>query len=205
MSEAAKSDLTALTVQLLSAYVANNAVPSTDLADLIRKTRAALAEGGEVETVSLPEQPRYIPAVPVHTSLISRDHIFSLIDGKPYKSLKRHLSSHGLTPAEYRARYDLPDDYPLVAPAYSEERREVARKLGLGRRKGEAGSEQQRETPVAIEPQVEVEVTPSAEQAAPEPAPAPKRTTRGREAVASEAPAAPRVKRTRKAVQVDAE
>src|SRR3546814_6088442 len=68
------------------------------------------------------------------SDLASRDAIISLIDGKPYKTLKRHLSSHGLSIAEYRARYNLPASYPMVAPAYSEHRRNVANRLGqIGR------------------------------------------------------------------------
>lgn len=196
MSEPEKPDLTELTVQLLSAYVANNAVQSNELADLIRATRFALS--GE-EKPATPPQPEYIPAVSVRTSLASRDHIISLIDGKPYKSLKRHLTTHGLTPADYRARYNLPDDYPLVAPNYSQQRREVAKLQGLGRRKTEAAP------PPPEEPAV-VEQAP--QEQAPEPratapgaiapkAAAPKR--KGRAKAAAEAPAepvaAPRAKR----------
>jgi hypothetical protein len=80
--------------------------------------------------------PEYVPAVPVRSS-VRPDHIVSLIDGKKLKSLKRHLSSHGLTPAEYRERYGLKPDYPMVAASYSAQRREVAKKLGLGRKPGE--------------------------------------------------------------------
>ncbi len=134
MSEAVKPDLTTLAVQLLSAYVGNNAVPSSELAELIRTTKAALAED---EKPAAPAEPEHVPAVSVKASLASRDHIISLIDGKPYKSLKRHLSTHGLTPAEYRSRYNLPSSYPMVAPNYSEQRRQVARQLGLGRKKAE--------------------------------------------------------------------
>src|SRR3546814_16633205 len=76
----------------------------------------------------------FVPAVSIRKSLASRDAIISLIDGKPYKTLKRHLSSHGLSIAEYRARYNLPASYPMVAPAYSEHRRNVANRLGLGQR-----------------------------------------------------------------------
>lgn len=189
MSEAAKPDLTTLTVQLLSAYVANNAVPSNDLADLIRKTRAALAEGegGAAEAAPLPPQPEYVPAVSVHTSVASRDHIVSLIDGKPYKSLKRHLSAHGLTAAEYRERYDLPEDYPLVAPGYSEERREAARRLGLGRKKVEA----------APQAEAAAETSPPVAEVESEPAPARKRATRAK----ASAPSEPRPRRTRKEAQ----
>lgn len=135
MPEADKPDLTTLTVQLLSAYVSNNAVPSDALADLIRTTKAALAE---TEKVEAPSAPSPVPAVSVKASLASRDHIISLIDGKPYKTLKRHLFGHGLTPEEYRARYNLPSDYPMVAPGYSEQRSRVAKELGLGRKKGDS-------------------------------------------------------------------
>lgn len=135
MSEDQQPDLATLTVQLLSAYVGNNAVPSNELADLIRTTKAALAE--EPAPAVSPEE-EHIPAVSLKASLASRDHIISLIDGKPYKSLKRHLSTRGLSPDEYRTRYKLPSSYPMVAPAYSERRRQVAKQLGLGRKKTEA-------------------------------------------------------------------
>ena len=74
------------------------------------------------------------PATTVRKSLASKDHIISLVDGKPYKTLRRHLSTHGLTPAEYRARYGLKADYPMVEPNYSEARRSMAQKIGLGRK-----------------------------------------------------------------------
>jgi predicted transcriptional regulator len=76
--------------------------------------------------------PKHEPAVTVRKSLSSPDHIISLIDGKPYKALRRHLSVHGMTPEQYRERYNLKADYPMVAPAYSESRREMAKKIGLG-------------------------------------------------------------------------
>lgn len=132
MSEDGNPDLAALTVQLLSAYVGNNAVPSNELAELIRTTKAALAEQ---PVPSTPPAEEYVPAVSIKASLSSREHILSLIDGKPYKSLKRHLSTRGLSPDEYRARYNLPATYPMVAPAYSEQRRKVAKQVGLGRKK----------------------------------------------------------------------
>ena len=81
-------------------------------------------------------EPTYTPAVSVRKSLASPDHIISMIDGKPYKTLKRHLAGHGLTPAEYRQRYGLKADYPMVAPAYSEARRATAKAIGLGRKAG---------------------------------------------------------------------
>ena len=81
---------------------------------------------------STPTEEGPIPAVSVRKSLGSRDQIISMIDGKPYKSLKRHLSRHGLTPEQYRERFGLKPDYPMVAPAYAEQRRELAIKIGLG-------------------------------------------------------------------------
>lgn len=128
------SDVAALTVQLLSAYLANNTIASDDLAELIRTTRAALT--GEVSADSAPvEAETFTPAVSVRKSLASSAYIVSLIDGRPYKTLKRHLASHGLTPETYRSRYNLPASYPMVAPDYAAQRREVAQKTGLGGRK----------------------------------------------------------------------
>jgi len=132
MSEDVTADLTTLTVQLLSSYLANNPVLTADLPGLIASTRKALAETAAPAPEPAPAE--YVPAVSVRKSLASKDHILSLIDGKPYKMLKRHLATNGLTPAEYRARYNLPSDYPMVAPTYADMRREVATKLGLGRK-----------------------------------------------------------------------
>ncbi|AEG50811.1 transcriptional regulator, MucR family [Sphingobium chlorophenolicum L-1] len=133
MSENNQPDITTLTVQLVSAFVSNNNVASENLADLIRTTRLALTD----DPAAKPDEaaaPTYTPAVSVRKSLSSPEHILSMIDGKPYKTLKRHLASHGLTPNDYRERYGLPKSYPLVAPNYSEARRAVATKLGLGRK-----------------------------------------------------------------------
>jgi len=92
-------------------------------------TPAASGEPEAGETTA-----EYTPAVSVRKSLASKDHIISMIDGKPYKTLRRHLSTHGLTPEEYRARYNLKADYPMVAANYSEQRRAMAHKIGLGAR-----------------------------------------------------------------------
>lgn len=133
MADEKNSDVTALTVQLLSAFVSNNTVSSDSLAELIKSTRSALIQdlaAPSVETAT----PEYSPAVSVRKSLFSQDHILSLIDGKPYKTLKRHLATNGLTPEQYRERYKLPKSYPMVAPSYSDARRAVAQKLGLGKK-----------------------------------------------------------------------
>lgn len=133
MAEDSQSDITALTVQLLSAFVANNSVPSESLADLIKSTRDALTND-VTEVMGEPTAETVTPAVSVRKSLSSPDHVLSLIDGKPYKTLKRHLAKHGLTPEQYRERYGLPKTYPMVAQSYSAARRAVAERLGLGKR-----------------------------------------------------------------------
>lgn len=131
MADETNPDITTLTVQLLSAFVSKNNVPSDQLAELIKTTRAALTQDitPSPDTGAAEE---YTPAVSIRKSLASPDHILSLIDGKPYKTLKRHLAVHGLTPDEYRLRYKLPTSYPIVAVSYSQARRAVAQKLRLG-------------------------------------------------------------------------
>ena len=153
MADTEQPDFTAMTVQLLSAYFSNNQVPAGDIAGIIEATRGALERKAEVE---VPAAPEHVPAVSIRKSLGSREHIISMLDGKPYKTLKRHLAVNGLTPAEYRERYNLAKDYPMVAPAYSEQRRTVAQKLGLGRR---VGAKAQDAAPV-VEASPVVEATP---------------------------------------------
>ena len=98
-------------------------------------TVSALLVNGTVAAAVEP-QGEYIPAVSARKSLASKDHIISMIDGKPYKTLRRHLATNGLTPQEYRERYGLKPDYPMVAENYSESRRAMAKKIGLGRKPG---------------------------------------------------------------------
>lgn len=133
MADDAQSDLTNLTVDLLCAYVTNNNVQHGDLPDLIKTTHAALKTIDSPEPAA-PAEPEHTPAVGLRKSLASRTHIISMIDGKAYQTLKRHLKKHDLTPQQYRERYSLPGDYPMVAPAYSESRRAIAERLGLGRK-----------------------------------------------------------------------
>ena len=132
MAENTSSDITALTVQLLSAFVSKNEVSSEGLGELIKTTRAALTE--DLAAPASPPEPEYVPAVTVRKSLSSPDHILSLIDGQPYKTLKRHLAANGLTEKEYRERYSLSATYPMVAPNYSQMRRAVAEASGLGKK-----------------------------------------------------------------------
>ncbi|RZM35753.1 MAG: transcriptional regulator [Sphingomonas sp.] len=93
--------------------------------------------GSSNEPVPTETATEYTPAVTARKSLASKDHIISMIDGKSYKTLRRHLATHGMTPAEYRERYGLKPDYPMVAENYSESRRAMAKKIGLGRKPGQ--------------------------------------------------------------------
>ena len=99
----------------------------------------ALAADPTAQVATSPAVEEYKPATTPRRSLASPEHIISLIDGKPYKSLRRHLTGHGLTSEEYRQRYGLKGDYPMVAPAYAELRRALAKKIGLGRKPGSPG------------------------------------------------------------------
>jgi len=101
----------------------------------MHETIRSLSGSGSVATLEEPAV-EYTPAVSVRKSLASPDHIISMIDGKPYKTLRRHLATNGLTPEEYRARYNLKADYPMVSETYSESRRAMAKKIGLGRKPG---------------------------------------------------------------------
>jgi predicted transcriptional regulator len=121
-----------LAADIVSAFVSKNSVPVAELPALIASVHGALQNVGS--PVQAPEAPTYQPAVPVKKS-ITPDAIISLIDGKPYKSLKRHLTGHGLTPDQYRERYGLPRDYPLVAASYAARRSEVAKSAGLGQQR----------------------------------------------------------------------
>ena len=130
------SELITLTADIVSAFVENNSVSVGDLPSLITATHDALAGLGETAEIA-PAAPEFQAAVTVRKSLSNPDALISMIDGKPYKMLKRHLSGNGLTPSEYRARYNLPNDYPMVAPSYAQMRRDLAVKIGLGRKPGE--------------------------------------------------------------------
>jgi len=118
------------TVEIVSSYVSNNTVAVSDLPRLIEETYAALnAQGGPVEAAD-PERPK--PAVPIKKS-VQPDYIVCLEDGKELKMLKRHLkTAYDMTPDEYRARWDLPPDYPMVAPNYAKRRSQLAKQIGLG-------------------------------------------------------------------------
>lgn len=133
-----------LATELTIAWLANphTRVNSEDVPAFLRSMHDAVMglEQPATESPSSDDQ-TYEPAVSVRKSLSSKDHIISLIDGKPYKTLRRHLAGHGLTPDDYRARYGLKADYPMVAESYSEARRDMAKKIGLGRKSAQAVTE----------------------------------------------------------------
>ena len=125
--------LITLTSDIVAAHVSNNSVSVEEVPTLIQNVYGALAGLGAAPAVV----EKLEPAVSVRSS-IKADHIVCLEDGKKMKMLKRHLmTDHGLTPAEYRARWGLPADYPMVAPDYAEKRRVLAKEIGLGRKPGQ--------------------------------------------------------------------
>ena len=142
MAEDANIGSVELATELTIAWLGNPNVRATadEVPAFLRQMHATIedlsgAKTGAPEGASdAPVGQEFTPAVTVRKSLASRDHIISMIDGKPYKTLRRHLSTHGLTPEDYRARYGLKPDYPMVAPSYSEHRRAVAKQLGLGQK-----------------------------------------------------------------------
>ncbi|MGH6743247.1 MucR family transcriptional regulator [Novosphingobium sp. PhB57] len=127
----ANETLITLTSDIVAAHVSNNSVGVEDLPALITNVYGALAGLGGAPVV---EEEKPEPAVSVRAS-VKPDYIVCLEDGKKLKMLKRHLMTHyNMTPEEYRARWNLPADYPMVAPNYAEKRRELAKKIGLGRK-----------------------------------------------------------------------
>ena len=121
-----------LTAEIVAAYVSNNSVAANDLPNVISQVHAALG-GTTMPVEEVVEKQK--PAVTVRRS-IQHDYLICLEDGQKYKSLKRHLMTHhGLTPEQYREKWDLPADYPMVAPAYAEARSRLAKEMGLGQKR----------------------------------------------------------------------
>ena len=132
MSEGTIQDSTlSLTADIVGAYVSKNALPPATLPDLIARVHQSLAGLSSRKEIEAPTQ--LVPAVPIKKS-VTPDYIISLEDGRKFKSMKRYLGLRNMTPAEYRAKWGLPTDYPIVAPNYAIQRSELAKKLGLGRK-----------------------------------------------------------------------
>lgn len=132
MNEHSQDQLIALTADIVTAHVSNNSVALGDVATLIANVHKTLAGLSSTEAPE-DKEVRPEPAVSIRSS-VKHDYLVCLEDGKKMKMLKRHLSVHyNLTPVEYRQRWGLPADYPMVAPAYAEKRSELAKAIGLGR------------------------------------------------------------------------
>jgi predicted transcriptional regulator len=130
-----KPELLTLTVDIVAAFVARNDVQAADLRGLITDVYRALSDSASGITRDSKESPDHRPAVPVKRS-VHDEFIICLEDGKQFKSLKRHLRTHyNLSPEQYREKWGLSPDYPMVAPDYAAARSKLAKKIGLGRRK----------------------------------------------------------------------
>jgi len=151
--DADSANILDLATELTVAWLSNpnTKISADELPNAIQKIHSALVglSAGPAEVEAAPE---YTGAVSSRKSLASPDHLISMIDGKPYKMLKRHLAQNGLTPAEYRERYGLRPDYPMVAEAYSEKRRNLAKSIGLGRKPGERPGQKPAAKPPAAKP-----------------------------------------------------
>ena len=118
--------------EMFIAYVSNNSVQPSQIADVVRAISRALSQDDSEALAA-----RGDPAVPIDES-ITPDYVTCLEDGKQFKSLKRHIGMHGMTPDEYRTKWGLPDNYPMVAPKYAKARSRLAKKIGLGRKRSGA-------------------------------------------------------------------
>lgn len=136
-TEVPDENVVELTASVVSAYVSNNSISSFDLPGLIASVHASIRG---LSAPAVQEAEKLVPPVSIKKS-VTPDYLISLEDGKRYKSLKRHLSGRGLTPAEYRAKWGLPQDYPMVAPNYAAQRSELAKSMGLGRKRAEPVAE----------------------------------------------------------------
>ncbi|ANK81539.1 MAG: transcriptional regulator [Rhizobiales bacterium NRL2] len=125
-------NLMEMTAEIVAAYVGHNAVPADEVPELIRRTYLALNAAGSAAAPE-PAEPQK-PAVPIKRS-VTPDHLICLEDGKKLKMLKRYLrTNYEMSPEEYRAKWNLPPDYPMVAPNYAQRRAEMAQSIGLGRK-----------------------------------------------------------------------
>jgi predicted transcriptional regulator len=134
MPQQSKAELLEMTTDIVASFVANNPIPANGLSDLIKTVHETVLELASDEPA---QPPRPDPAVPISKS-ITPDHIICLEDGRKLKMLKRYLRSRfDLTPEEYRARWGLPSDYPMVAPNYAKRRSAFAKEIGLGKKRAD--------------------------------------------------------------------
>lgn len=133
--EAKQSDTIELAAEIVAAFVKNNSVSPSELPKLLTSIYVALSDIATGHSASAPAtEPTVEKATPAQIrKSITPDALISFVDGKPYKTLKRHLGKHGLDPNSYRQRYGLPSDYPMVASSYAAQRSALAKSIGLGR------------------------------------------------------------------------
>ena len=129
---AAHAKLLRPAVDIVAAFISNNRLPVAELPSLIERVHAALNGLGESEAAAAPQPAALTPAVPVKKS-ITPDFLICLDDGKKFKSMRRHLTQLGMTPDEYRTKWNLPGDYPMVAANYAAARSALAKQIGLGK------------------------------------------------------------------------
>ena len=141
MADEADTDVLRLTATIVSAHVRNNQVAADALPKLIQSVRRSLATAGTAKPKPALEPTPLKPAVPIRKSVLP-DYIVCLEDGKKLKMLKRHLqANYGMTPEQYRQKWRLPADYPMVAPNHASHRSSIAKQIGLGRRRGGSAPE----------------------------------------------------------------
>ena len=170
MSDSTSTIIAEVTSEVVAAYVAKNHLQPSELPSLIASVHAAFGGLGKPEAPAV-EPTKLVPPVSIRKS-ITDEYLVSMEDGKRYKSLKRHLSIRGLTPNEYRAKWGLSSDYPMIAPAYAARRSEIAKTIGLGRKASQE----------AVEAAPELDEAGPEVQAQPEPEAPKKPARRGKKA-----------------------
>ena len=145
-----QSETLEMAAEVVAAFVSNNPLPKGELPALIQTIHNALTGlSVGVENAAPKEEPKQ-PAVSIRKS-VTPEYLICLEDGKKFKSLKRHLGTHGLTPDQYRAKWHLPADYPTVAPNYAAARSALAKAIGLGQLGGKAGARKRGRPPKAVQ------------------------------------------------------
>ena len=139
----ADSNSIELAAEVVVAFIANNPVPRSELPALIHAVHSAVERLGKGRENAPPQVELKAPAVSLRKSL-TQDYLICLEDGKRFKSLRRHLKLHGLTPEQYREKWKLPTDYPMVAPNYAAQRSAMAKQIGLGQIQRKAGVRKRR-------------------------------------------------------------
>ncbi len=135
-----------LAAGVVAAFVSNNSVPVSELPALIQAVHTSMKRLAEGPESAVPQVEAKAPAVSIRKS-VTPDYLICLEDGKHFRSLRRHLTAHGLTPEQYREKWRLPAGYPMVAPSYAAQRSALAKSMGLGQTRGKAGAHKKGRSP----------------------------------------------------------